>query len=186
MDLNLGEVKILIKASDFDKAFKDAKAYFEDSENIRADEWNSLEDVFDEFGYNLLTNDAGAIVDLDVISSDLPDGQCAFFESIAKSVEDGSYVCLTRENRHWKLVFENGKCRCLDSEIAYHDKPMSYDRAMCLLSEIVEHTCVAKKTSEAIEHLFRLGFTDDELTDVFNFGKDDVDDVIREIEEENI
>ena len=35
MDLNLGEVKILIKASDFDKAFKDVKAYFEDSENIR-------------------------------------------------------------------------------------------------------------------------------------------------------
>lgn len=186
MEINLGDVKILIKAKNFEKALKGAKTYFENSENVNPDEWDSIEDAFDKFGYNLLTNNAGDIIDLDVISSDLPDGQEAFFESIAKSVEDGSYVCLTREDRHWKLVFEKGICRCLDSEIAYHDKPMSYDRAMCLLSEIVEHTCVAKKTSEAIEHLFRLGFTDDELTDVFKFGKDDVDDVIREIKEENI
>ena len=44
--------------------------------------------------YNLLTNDSGDIVDLDVISSDLPDGQCAFFESIAEYVEHGSFICL--------------------------------------------------------------------------------------------
>lgn len=186
MDLNLGEVKILIKASNFDKAFKDVKAYFEDSENVRSDDWNSLEDAFDDFGYNLLTNDSGDIVDLDVISSDLPDGQCAFFESIAEYVEHGSFIYLNREDRYWKLVFEKGKFRCLDSEIAYHDKPMTYDRAMCLLSEVVERACCAQKTSEAIEYLFRLGFTDDELIDVFEFSKNDVDDVIKKIEEGNI
>lgn len=183
MELNLGEVKILIKATDFDKAFKDAKAYFEDSENVRSDDWNSLEDTFDDFGYNLLTNDSGDIVDLDVISSDLPDGQCAFFESIAEHVEHGSFICLNREDRYWKLVFEKGKCRCLDSEIAYHDKPMTYDRAMCLLNEIIEHLCDVKRVREAIEELFRIGFTDDELIEVFNFDKDDVEKVVSEIEE---
>lgn len=183
MELNLGEVKILIKAENFDKALKDAKEAFEYSENVRPDEWNSIEDVFDEFGYNLLTNETGDIVDLDVISSDLPDGQQAFFESIAESVESGSYVCLKREDKHWKFVFEKGKFRTLDSEIVYYDKPMNYERAMCLLLEVVEHACCAQKTSEAIEYLFRLGFTDDELIDVFEFSKADVDDVIKKIEE---
>ena len=186
MELNLGKVKILIKATDFDKAFKDAKAYFEDSENVRSDDWKSLEDAFDDFGYNLLTNDAGDIVDLDVISSDLPDGQCAFFESIAEYVEEGSFICLNREDKYWKLVFEKGKCRCLDSEIVYHDKPMTYDRAMCLINEIIEHLCDVKRVREAIEELFRIGFTDDELTEVFNFDKDDVEVVVSEIEEDDI
>lgn len=186
MDINLGDVKILIKAGNFDKALKDAKLYFESSENVRSDEWNSIEDAFNEFGYNLLTNDAGDIVDLDVISSDLPDGQQAFFESIAASVEHGSYICLNREDRYWKLVFEKAKCRCLDGEIAYHDKPISYDRAVCILSEVVERACCAQNTSGAIEYLFRLGFTDDELIDVFEFAKNDVDDVVRKIEEGNI
>ena len=57
MELNLGEVKIFIKASDFDKAYKSTKEFFEDSEDIRSDEWKSLEDAFADFGYNLLTND---------------------------------------------------------------------------------------------------------------------------------
>ena len=34
-----------------------------------------------------------------------------------------------------------------------------------------------------IEELFRVGFTDDELVEVFNFGKDDVSAVVDEIEE---
>lgn len=186
MDLNLCEVKILIKAENFDKALKDAKEAFEYSENVRPDEWNSIEDVFDEFGYNLLTNETGDIVDLDVISSDLPDGQEAFFESIAESVESGSYVCLKREDKHWKFVFEKGKFRTLDSEIVYYDKPMNYDRAMCLLNEVVDRVYVAENSSEAIRHLFTLGFTDDELIEVFNVNAPDVNDIVRRIEEGNI
>ena len=40
-----------------------------------------------------------------------------------------------------------------------------------------------KRVREVIEELFRIGFTDDELVDVFNFGKDDVSAVVDEIEE---
>ena len=39
------------------------------------------------------------------------------------------------------------------------------------------------KRKHVIEELFRVGFTDDELVDVFNFGKDDVSAVVDEIEE---
>lgn len=183
MDINLGDVKILIKAENFDKALKDAKSAFECAENVRSDEWNSIEDAFDEFGYNLITNDTGDIVDLDVISSDLPDGQQAFFESIAESVETGSYVCLKREDEHWKFVFEKGKFRTLDSEIVYYDKPMNYDRAMCLLNEVVDRVYVSENVSEAIRHLFTLGFTDDELINVFDIASSDVEAVVKLIEE---
>ena len=62
---------------------------------------------------------------------------------------------------------------------------MSYDRAMCLLSEIIEHACVTRNTSDAIEELFRLGFTDDELKDVAGFSGNDVDAVVNKIEEDD-
>ena len=60
---------------------------------------------------------------------------------------------------------------------------MTYDRAMCLINEFIEHLCDVKRVREVIEELFRVGFTDDELVDVFNFGKDDVSAVVDEIEE---
>lgn len=183
MDLNLGETNILIKKENITKAIEAFRKKFDDYEDVKNGDVNRIEDVFWEFGYNIFTDDDGNIFEIDNVSSDLPDGQEEFFEAIAPFVESGSYVELKREDTHWKFVFENGKVRRLDSEIVYYDKPMTYDRAMCILSEIVEHTCVAKKTSEAIEHLFRLGFTDDELMDVFNFGRNDVIDVVNKIEE---
>ena len=60
---------------------------------------------------------------------------------------------------------------------------MTYDRAMCLINEFIEHLCDVKRVREVIEELFRVGFTDDELVEVFNFGKDDVSAVVDEIEE---
>ena len=54
---------------------------------------------------------------------------------------------------------------------------------MCLINEFIEHLCDVKRVREVIEELFRVGFTDDELVDVFNFGKDDVSAVVDEIEE---
>ena len=184
MDLNLGETKIFIKKDNIAKVVESFREKFDDYENVKTGDVNTIEDVFWEFGYNTITDDEGNITEIDTVSSDLPDGQEEFFETIAPAVEDGSFIHLKREDMHWKFVFEKGKVKRLDSEIVFYDRPMTYDRAMCLLSEIVEHTCVARKTSEAIEHLFRLGFTDDELTDVFNFGEDDVADVVSKIEED--
>ena len=184
MDLNLGETKIFIKKDNIAKAVESFIKKFDDYENVKTGDVNTIEDVFWEFGYNTITDDEGNITEIDTVSSDLPDGQEEFFEAIAPAVEDGSFIHLKREDMHWKFVFEKGKVKRLDSEIVFYDRPMTYDRAMCLLSEIVEHTCVARKTSEAIEHLFRLVFTDDEINDVFNFGEDDVADVVSKIEED--
>lgn len=183
MDLNLGATNIFIDFENFDKAIEGFKKKFSDDESISVESVKTIDDIFDEFGYNVFSDKNGNVIEIDNISSDLPDGQELFFEAIAPAVKDGSYVCLKREDEHWMFLFENGKARKLDSEIIYYDKPMTYDRAMCLLSEIVEHTCTARKTNEAIEYLFRLGFTDDELTDVFNFSKNDVKSVVKKIEE---
>ena len=184
MDLNLGDVKILIKAENFDKALKDAKSAFEYSENIRSDAWNNIEDAFNEFGYNLFTNDTGDIVDLDVVSGDLPDGQQAFFESIAESVESGSYVCLKREDKHWKFLFENRTVECYDGEMIFNERGITYERAMELLDTMVAEACVARSIRETIEHLLVQEFTPGELIHTFYFDKDDVDEVINEEEEE--
>ena len=167
MDLNLGATNIFIDFENFDKAIEGFKKKFSDDESISVESVKTIDDIFDEFGYNVFSDKNGNVIEIDNISSDLPDGQELFFEAIAPAVKDGSYVCL----------------RKLDSEIIYYDEPMTYDRAMCLLSEIVEHICTARKTNEAIEYLFRLGFTDDELTDVFNFSKNDVKSVVKKIEE---
>ena len=184
MDLNLGKTNILIKAENISKVIECFREKFDDYESVKNDEVNTIEDVFWEFGYNIFTDDIGNIIEIDSVSCELPDGQSEFFEAIASVVEDGSYIHLKREDTHWKFVFTNGTVRRLDSEIVFYDRAMSYDRAMCLLDMIVEHSTVAKKISDAIEELFRLGFTDDELTDVFNFSKSDVTDVVKSIEEE--
>lgn len=183
MDLNLGATSIFIDAKNFDKAIDCFKERFADDKNITVENMKTIDDIFDEFGYNVFSDDDGNVVELDNISSDLPDGQEKFFDAIAPVIKTGSYVCLKREDTHWMFLFENGKVRKLDSEIIFYDKPMTYDRAMCILSEIVEHTCAARKTNDAVEHLFRLGFTDDELVNVFNFSQSDVESVVKKIEE---
>lgn len=184
MDLNLGETKILIKKENITKAIESFRKKFADYEDVKTGDVNTIEDVFWEFGYNIITDDDGNITELDTVSSDLPDGQEEFFETIAPVVEDGSFIHLKREDTHWKFVFEKGNVKRLDSEIVFYDKPMTYDRAMCLINEIIEHLCEVKRIKEAIEELFRVGFTDDELVDVFSFDKNDVDDVVSRIEED--
>lgn len=183
MDLKLGETKILIKAENISRAIECFRKKFDDYESVKSGEVNTIEDVFWEFGYNIFADDTGNIIGIDNVCSDLPDGQKDFFEAIAPYVEDGSYIHLKREDTHWKFIFANGTVRRLDSEIVFYDRTMSYERAMCLLDMIVEHSTAARKTSDAIEYLFRLGFTDDELTDVFNFSKSEVADVVGRIEE---
>lgn len=186
MDIVLKDSKIVIKSKDFQKATNNAKKLLVSRSDLNASSYKKIEDVLDDFGYYPEFDDAGNIINFAPIDNAVADEQMDLFSVFENYIEDGSYAIFQDDDDFWKVIIEKDKARRIDSEIVYYDKPMSYDRAMCLLSEIVEHTCVAKKTSEAIEHLFRLGFTNDELTDVFNFGKDDVDDVIREIKEENI
>ncbi len=184
MELNLGETKFLIKKENITKVIEAFRKKFEDYEDVRTEDVNTIEDVFWQFGYNIIKDDVGNITEIDNVSSDLPDGQNEFFEAIASAVEDGSFIHLKREDTHWKFVFEKGKVKRLDSEIVFYDRPMTYDRAMCLINEFIEHLCDVKRISEAIEELFRVGFTDDELVEVFNFDKTDVERVVSSIEED--
>ena len=89
MDINLGETKIFIKKENISKAVESFRKKFEDYEDVKTGDVNTIEDVFWEFGYNIITDDEGNITEIDTVSSDLPDGQEEFFESIAPVVEDG-------------------------------------------------------------------------------------------------
>lgn len=61
---------------------------------------------------------------------------------------------------------------------------MTYERSMELLSEIVDYISIANDTSDTIEKLLKMGFTSEELVNVFAFSKEDVDDVLNNEEEE--
>ena len=61
---------------------------------------------------------------------------------------------------------------------------MTYERSMELLSEIVDYISIANDTSNTIEKLLKMGFTSEELVNVFAFSKEDVNDVLNNEEEE--
>jgi len=112
---------------------------------------------------------------------------CIDYDISAINEEDAKYKALSLyEEEKPEYIIDKLIHKVCDCELQRHnDNAMSYDRAMCLLSEIVEHTCVARNTSDAIEELFRLGFTDDELKDVAGFSGNDVDAVVNKIEEDD-
>lgn len=183
----LKETNFKMKAANCPKALMSFKKFFAMDEYIKVKNMDSIDDIFCEFGFYLLYDKAGNVVDLDTIHDNAPNGIHKFFDSIAEFVENGSYVVLLYDNGlHYKYVFRKGKCEELIGEIVYPEQEngISYSRAMALLHEIVEHSCAARKTNEAIEELLRLGFTDDELVNDFNFSQSDVDDVVEKIEEE--
>ena len=184
MGIVLRESEIVIKSDNFQKAVDNSKEVLSSRNDLNASSYKSIEDVLDNFGYSPEFNEAGDIINIVPIDNAVADEQMDLFSSLENYIEDGSYAIFWDDDDFWKVVIEKGKARRIDSEIVYYDKPMTYDRAMCLLSEIVEHTCVARNKSEAIEHLFRLGFTDDELVEVFDFNMLDVFDVVEKIEEE--
>ena len=186
MDIVLKDSKIVIKSNDFQKATDNAKKLLVSRSDLNASSYKKIEDVLDDFGYYPEFDDAGNIINFAPIDNAVADEQMDLFSAFENYIEEGSYAIFQDNDDFWKFIIEKGKARRIDSEIVYYDKPMTYDRAMCLLSEIVDRACCANKTSEAIEYLFRLGFTDDELVDVFGFGKCDVEDVIKKIEEEDI
>lgn len=61
---------------------------------------------------------------------------------------------------------------------------MTYERSMELLSEVVDYVSIANDTSDTIEKLLKMGFTSEELVNVFAFSKEDVDDVLNNEKEE--
>ena len=182
MDIVLKDSKIVIKSNDFQKATDNAKKLLVSRSDLNASSYKTIEDVLDGFGYYPEFDGAGNIINFAPIDNAVADEQMDLFSAFENYIEDGSYA-IFQDDDFWKVVIEKGKARRIDSEIVYYDKPMNYDRAMCLISEVVEHVCVARNKSEAIEYLFRLGFTDDELVDVFGFNMFDVSDVVKQIEE---
>ena len=184
MDIVLKDSKIVIKSKDFQKATDNAKKLLVSRSDLNASSYKKIEDVLDDFGYYPEFDDAGNIINFAPIDNAVADEQMTLFSVFENYIEDGSYAIFQDDDDFWKVIIEKGKARRIDSEIVYYDKPMNYDRAICLLCEIVENTCVAREPSEAIEYLFRLGFTDDELTDVFDFREDDVNDVVKKMEED--
>lgn len=69
------------------------------------------------------------------------------------------------------------------TDAAVPAKSMSYSRCMELVNQIINHTSAADNTSNTIRKLLYMGFEADELVTFFNFSCDDVDPVVKEMEE---
>lgn len=69
-----------------------------------------------------------------------------------------------------------------DYKKQYH--PMSHDRAMELLNAMINNLSVAERNNDVIEKLLNIGFTEEELINEFNFCRDDVEYVSKEINDD--
>ena len=69
------------------------------------------------------------------------------------------------------------------ADAAVPAKSMSYSRCMELVNQIINYTSAADNTSNTIRKLLYMGFEADELVTFFDFGHDDVDPVVKEMEE---
>lgn len=69
------------------------------------------------------------------------------------------------------------------ADAAVPAKSMSYSRCMELVNQIINHTSAADNTSNTIRKLLYMGFEADELVTFFGFSCDDVDPVVKEMEE---
>lgn len=69
------------------------------------------------------------------------------------------------------------------ADVAVAAEFMSYSRCMELVNQIINHTSAADNTSNTIRKLLYMGFEADELVTFFNFSCDDVDPVVKEMEE---
>ena len=175
-----------ISAENCEKAFLKFKTDYQFDDNVDVRHMENIDDAFYRFDFQPLYDDSGNIVELDTVDNEEPHGVYEFFKSIAEFVEPDSSVVIAYDGGgYYKYVFRSGACEEVIGEVVYPERKCSigYNRAMTLLREIVEHSCTARKTHEAIEELFRLGFTDDELVNDFHFSQADVDDVVRKIEE---
>lgn len=62
-------------------------------------------------------------------------------------------------------------------------KSMPYSRCMELVNQIINYTSSADNTSDTVRKLLDMGFEADELVTFFDFSCDDVDPVVKEMEE---
>ena len=69
------------------------------------------------------------------------------------------------------------------ADAAVPAKSMSYSRCMELVNQIINHTSAADNTSNTIRKLLYMGFEADELVTFFGFSCDDVDPVVKEMED---
>ncbi len=51
---------------------------------------------------------------------------------------------------------------------------MNLERAKELLNSVIDHFYVSEKSSDVIRKLLRIGFTEEELTNEFDFSKQDI------------
>jgi len=64
-------------------------------------------------------------------------------------------------------------------------KPITRDRAVELLNAVLNHMSVAERNDDVIKTLLSIGFTEDELVVDFNFCREDIQSIIKEMEAEN-
>lgn len=183
MDINLVDTKILIKSENLAEIIESFREKFSDYEDVKTEDINTIEDVFWEFGYNIIQNENGDITDLDTISSDLPDEQEEFFAAIAQYVETGSYIELKRADEYWKYVFEKGTMHRLDGEIVYHEESMSHKNLRDILDACIEYACNQYRVREVITFFLASGCTKEDLL-CMNFDIKDIEYAEEEFEEE--
>ena len=63
-------------------------------------------------------------------------------------------------------------------------QPMKRKRAIELLNAMIDHLSVAERNDTVIEQLLKIGFTDEELINEFNFCREDVNNVVEEMEKD--
>lgn len=175
--------KFIIKSENFAKVIENFREKFGDCETVKIGDVNTIEDVFWEFGYNIIQNENGDIIDLDTVSSDLPDGQEEFFDAIAQYVETGSYIELKREDEYWKYVFEKWTMHRLDGEIIYHEESMSYKNLRDILDACIEYACNQYRVREVITFFLASGCTKEDLI-CMNFDIKDIEYAEEEFAEE--
>ena len=90
MDLMLGDTKFSIKADNIDKVITAFKKRYSKNANIEVEAINSVEDVFEEFGYNVFKDKDGNVTDIDNVSSELPAGQKKFFRPSQSMLKAGA------------------------------------------------------------------------------------------------
>lgn len=60
---------------------------------------------------------------------------------------------------------------------------MDLERAMELLNEVIDHISAAESCEETIKQLLQIGFTEEELVNVFNFSESDVENALEDMDE---
>lgn len=105
------------------------------------------------------------------------------FEAIEETVENGSFVEMSRDDSYWKFVFENGKAKKLSGEIVYHEKHLGYDNIFSMLNFFIDYACDEYKVREIIRWLLENDFSSEELL-ALNFAKDEIDVEAEEMQRE--